>query len=78
MRGPNHDEDFEKFFSGDIEMKRLEMTDITSNLLATSAVLLAITPFLLGDRLVFIVTSAFGECTVMFNQFSSYVIKVLG
>jgi len=59
-------------------MKRLEMTDITSNLLATSAVLLAIAPFLLGDRLVFIVTSAFRECTFMFNQFSSYVIKGLG
>ncbi|HEV8371550.1 MAG TPA: hypothetical protein VGQ39_26665 [Pyrinomonadaceae bacterium] len=58
-------------------MKRLEMTDITSNLLATSSVLLAITPFLLGDRLVFIVTSALRECTFMFNEFSSYITKVL-
>jgi hypothetical protein len=58
-------------------MKRLEMTDVTSSLLATSSVLLAITPFLLGDRLVFIVTSAFKECTFMFNEFSTYVMKML-
>lgn len=52
-------------------MKKLEWSDLTSNLLVVSSVLLAMTPFLLGDQLILIVTGLMTEASVMFDQFSS-------
>ena len=52
-------------------MKKLEWSDSTSNLLVVSSVLLAMTPFLLGDKLILIVTGFMREAAVMFDQFSS-------
>lgn len=52
-------------------MKNFEWSDSTSNLLVVSSVLLAVTPFLLGDRLIPIVTGFMREAAVMMDQFSS-------
>ena len=58
-------------------MKKLELSDTTSNLLVVSSVLLAMTPFLLGDQLVVIVTGFMKEASVMIDQFSDYLIRLL-
>jgi len=54
-------------------MKNLEWSDATSNLLIISSVLLAFTPFLLGDQLVLIASSAIKEGGVMIDQFGAYL-----
>jgi hypothetical protein len=59
------------------QMKRIELSDVTSNLLVLSSVMLAFTPFILGDRLVLIAESALREGAVMCNEFSTYLIKLL-
>lgn len=58
-------------------MKRVELTDVSSNLLVISSVLVAVTPFLLGDRLVLIAGSAMREGSIMLNELSTYLIKLL-
>ena len=58
-------------------MKKFEMSDVASNLLVVSSVMLAITPFILGDRLVLIASSMFREGTIMFNQLSTYLTSLL-
>ncbi|HTG91931.1 MAG TPA: hypothetical protein VL866_05055 [Pyrinomonadaceae bacterium] len=54
-------------------MKNLEWSDATSNLLIFSSVLLAFTPFVLGDQLVLIASSAIKEGGVMIDQFGAYL-----
>jgi len=54
-------------------MKNLEWSDATSNLLIVSSILLAVTPMVLGDQLVLIVTSAMKEGGVMIDQFGAYL-----
>jgi hypothetical protein len=58
-------------------MKRFELSQSVSNLLLFSSVLLAATPFVLGDRLVLIVGTAMRECAVMFDQFSAYLTRLV-
>jgi hypothetical protein len=58
-------------------MKKIELTDVTSNLLVISAVMLAFTPFLLGDQLVPLAESAIREGTIMCNEFSSFLVGML-
>lgn len=58
-------------------MKNFEWSDSASNLLVVSSVLLAITPFLLGDQLILIVTGFMREAAVMFDQFSSNIASSL-
>jgi len=58
-------------------MKRIEMSDVASNLLVVSSVMLAITPFMLGDRLVLIASSMLREGTIMLNQLSTYLTSLL-
>jgi hypothetical protein len=58
-------------------MKRVELTDATSSLLVLSSVMLAFTPFLLGDRLGLIAQGAIREGAIMFNEMSTYLIKLL-
>jgi hypothetical protein len=60
-----------------IMMKRLELSDVTSNLLLGSSVMMAFVPFVLGDRLGFFVSSAMRECTVLMDQFSTFVVQML-
>lgn len=54
-------------------MKNVEWSDATSNLLIVTSVLLALSPILLGDQLVLIVSSAVKEGGVMIDQFGSYL-----
>ena len=55
-------------------MKKNEFSEIASNLLIFGSVSLALAPFLLGDRLIFIVTGLMKEGRVMIDQFSNYLV----
>ncbi len=54
-------------------MKKNEFSEFTSNLLVAGSVSLAFMPFLLGDRLVLIVSGLISEGGMMINQVSNYV-----
>ncbi|HYV11068.1 MAG TPA: hypothetical protein VE980_09250 [Pyrinomonadaceae bacterium] len=54
-------------------MKKNEFSEIGSNLLIFGSVSLALAPFLLGDRLILVVTSLMKEGGVMIDQFGNYV-----
>ena len=58
-------------------MKRLELSQPLSNLLLVSSVFLAFTPFLLGDRLILIVTGAMTDGAVMVDQFGTFLTNLL-
>ncbi len=55
-------------------MKKPELSDAGSNLLIIGSVSVAFMPFLLGDRLGFVVGSFMKEGGVLIDQFSSYVL----
>ncbi len=54
-------------------MKKNEFSEIASNLLIFGSVSLALAPFLLGYRLILIVTSLMKEGGVMIDQFGNYL-----
>jgi len=54
-------------------MKKNEFSEIASNLLIFGSVSLALAPFLLGDRLILVVTSLMKEGGVMIDQFGNYL-----
>jgi hypothetical protein len=54
-------------------MKKNEFSEIASNLLIIGSVSLAFTPFVLGDRLILVVTGLMKEGGVVFNQVSNYL-----
>ena len=54
-------------------MKKNEFSEFGSNLLIFGSVSLAFTPFVLGDRLILVVTGLMHEGGVMIDQFSNYV-----
>ena len=54
-------------------MKKSDLSDATSNLLIFGSVSLALAPFLLGDKLVLVVTGLMKEGGVMLDQFTNYV-----
>ena len=54
-------------------MKKNEFSEIASNLLIAGSVSLAFAPFLLGDKLILIVSDLMKEGGVMIDQFSNYV-----
>ena len=56
-----------------LSMKKSDLSDATSNLLIFGSVSLALAPFLLGDRLVLVVTGLMKEGGVMLDQFTNYV-----
>ena len=58
-------------------MRKLETSDILSNLLILASVSLACAPFLLGDHLVPMVASLVNETFIVFNQLSSFVLGLL-
>ena len=58
---------------GDSTMKKNEFSEAASNLLVFGSITLAIAPFLLGDRLILIVSGLMKEGGVMIDQFSNYV-----
>jgi len=58
----------------EIPMKKNEFSEIASNLLIFGSVSVALAPFLLGDRLILIVTGLMKEGGVMIDQFSNYIV----
>lgn len=54
-------------------MKKNELSEATSNILIFSSVSVALTPFLLGDRLIPIVTGFVRDGGMVIDQFSNYV-----
>ena len=54
-------------------MKKTDFSELASNLLIFGSVSLALAPFLLGDRLILIVTSLMQEGGLMIDQFGNYL-----
>jgi len=54
-------------------MKKNEFSEIGSNLLIFGSVSVALAPFLLGDRLILVVTGLMQQGGVMIDQVSNYV-----
>jgi len=54
-------------------MKKNEFSEIASSLLMVGSVSLAFMPFLLGDRLILVVSGMMQEGGLMINQFGDYV-----
>jgi hypothetical protein len=54
-------------------MKKNEFSELASNLLIVGSVSLAFTPFLLGDRLVWVVTGLMREGGIMIDQVGNYL-----
>lgn len=54
-------------------MKKNEFSELLSNLFIVGSVSLAFMPFLLGDRLVLIVSDLMSEGGVLITQFDNYI-----
>ena len=54
-------------------MKKIELSEPASNLLIVGSVSLDFMPFVLGDRLILIVTGLMKEGGVMIDQLSNYL-----
>ncbi len=54
-------------------MKKNDLSEHASNLLIFGSVSLALAPFVLGDRLILIVTSLMKEGGIMIDQFGNYL-----
>lgn len=54
-------------------MKKNELSEATSNILIFSSVSVALTPFLLGDRLIPIVTGFIHDGGILMNHLGDYV-----
>jgi len=54
-------------------MKKNDFSEIGSNLLIFGSVSLALAPFLLGDRLILVVTGLMQQGGIMIDQVSNYV-----
>jgi hypothetical protein len=54
-------------------MKKNELSETASNMLIFSSVSVAVTPFLLGDRLIPILTGFVRDGGILIDQFSNYV-----
>lgn len=54
-------------------MRRIELSDVSSNLLVVSAIMVALLPMLLGDHLTLIVGDGMRNCGVLLDQCSSYL-----
>ena len=53
-------------------MKKNEFSELASNLLIFGSISLAFMPFVLGDRLVFVVTGLMREGGMMIDQVGNY------
>jgi len=54
-------------------MKKNDFSELGSNLLMVGSVTLAFAPFVLGDRLILLVTGLMEQGSVMINQFTNYL-----
>ena len=58
-------------------MKKNEFSEVASNLLMMGSVSVAFLPFLLGDRLIPIVSGLVRDGGLMINQFGDYLIWLI-
>jgi hypothetical protein len=58
-------------------MKRVELSDLSSSVLLLSSVMLAVTPLILGDRLVLVAENGIRELAVFLNEMSTLVMNAL-
>jgi hypothetical protein len=58
-------------------MKKLELSEVNSNLLLFTSVALSVTPFLLGDQLHFLVNGFVRDGLIEVNQFWNYLAGML-
>jgi hypothetical protein len=58
-------------------MENHKWSEATSNFLLVTSVLLALTPFLLGDQLILVATRFIKEASVMIDQFPVYLASLL-
>ena len=61
----------------DSQTKRVELSDVSSNLLLVSSVMLALAPLLLGDKLILIAQNGLRELAVFVNEMSTLVMRSL-
>jgi len=54
-------------------MKKNEFSEVASNLLIVGSVSLAFAPFVLGDRLILVVTELVKGTSMMIDQFGNYL-----
>ena len=54
-------------------MKKTDLSDAASNLLIFGSVTVALMPFLLGDRLILVLSGFMEQGGVMLSQFTNYV-----
>jgi len=54
-------------------MKKSDLSDAASNLLIIGSVSVAFAPFVLGDKLVLVVSGLLQQGGVMLDQFANYV-----
>lgn len=54
-------------------MKRIELTDVSSNVLLASSILMAVLPLLMGDQLGLLVSDGIRQLGVLSDQFSAYL-----
>jgi hypothetical protein len=54
-------------------MKKNDFSELSSNLLIFGSVSLAFAPFVLGDRLILVVSGLMEQGSVLINQFTNYV-----
>jgi len=59
-------------------MKKNEFSEVASNLLIVGSVSLAFAPFVLGDRLILVVTELVKGTSVMIDQFGNYLSWLVG
>lgn len=57
----------------DTYMKKNDLSEAASNMLIFSSISVALTPFLLGDRLIPIVTGFMRDGGIMLNQVNDYL-----
>jgi len=58
-------------------MKKNEFSEIASNLLIMGSVSVAVLPFLLGDRLIMIVSGLVRDGGLMISQFGDYLMWLI-
>jgi hypothetical protein len=58
-------------------MKKNEFSEIASNLLIMGSVSVAVLPFLLGDRLIVIVSGFVRDGGLMISQFGDYLLWLI-
>jgi len=58
-------------------MRKLDGSDLLSNILILTSVILACTPFVLGERLVPTVATLLNETVLIFEQLSTFLMGLI-